>query len=82
MGQSGRYKQNQLPLRDMVAAMQGLAVGNGGVGAMDEGELECALAVLIHRKLIKGYLSHRPLVLVVSKTTPFPRICEVLGPRA
>ena len=81
MGQSGRYKQNQLPLPDMVAAMRGLAEARGGPPAMDEEELECALAVLIHKKLVKGYLSHRPLVLVVSKTSPFPRISEVMRPR-
>ena len=78
MGQSGRYKQNQLPLRDMVAAIQGLSNTRGGP-AMDEAELECALAVLIHKKLVKGYLSHRPLVLVVSKANPFPKISDVFG---
>jgi hypothetical protein len=46
---------------------------------IDEDELECLTAVLIHRKLIKGYISHRPLVLVVSKEKPFPRLSEVLG---
>jgi hypothetical protein len=34
-------------------------------------EVECILANLIHRKMIKGYLSHEPAFLVLSKTQPF-----------
>ena len=35
-------------------------------------ELECLLAVLIHRGLIKGFISHSPLYLVTAKTGAFP----------
>jgi hypothetical protein len=33
---------------------------------MDLDELECILANLIYRKLIKGYVSHKPPALVLS----------------
>ena len=39
---------------------------------MTEEELECLLAVLIHKKNIKGFISHTPLYLVVAKEKPFP----------
>lgn len=76
MNGSGRYKKNQLSLRDMAAAMQGTARVRGGP-AIDEEELECTLAVLIQRGYVKGYLSHKPLFLVLSNTKGFPRIAEV-----
>ena len=46
---------------------------------LDEEELECILAVLIQKKYIKGYISHRPLFLVCAKERekafpyPWPR---------
>ena len=36
-------------------------------------ELECELACLISKKLIKGYLSHGNKCMVVSRTNPFPK---------
>lgn len=45
---------------------------------IDEAELQCLIAVLIHRRFIRGYISHSPLVLVVSKDKPFPRIADVV----
>ncbi len=43
---------------------------------LDEEDLECILAVLIHRRFVKGYISHKPLVLVCAKERekafPFP----------
>lgn len=37
-------------------------------------ELECELACLISKKMIKGYLSHGNKCMVVSKTDPFPKL--------
>ncbi|KAG0663658.1 COP9 signalosome (CSN) subunit [Maudiozyma exigua] len=37
-------------------------------------ELECELACLISKKMIKGYLSHGNKCMVVSKTDPFPNL--------
>ena len=41
--------------------------------AMDMDEVECVLANLIYRKLVKGYISHKTKIVVVSRTDPFPR---------
>ncbi len=39
---------------------------------MDMDEVECIVANLIYRKYVKGYISHKNLVVVVSKTDAFP----------
>ena len=76
MNESGRYPaKNKLPLKDMAAAMQGMARSRGGT-AIDEEELECILAVLIQKGFVKGYLSHRPLFLVLSNKLPFPKLVD------
>ena len=38
---------------------------------LSEEELECLLAVLIHKRFIKGYISHSPLYLVIGKEKSF-----------
>jgi hypothetical protein len=35
-------------------------------------ELECLLAVLIYKSLIRGFISHSPLYLVTAKEKAFP----------
>ncbi|KAM9887631.1 hypothetical protein OXX79_013485, partial [Metschnikowia pulcherrima] len=37
-------------------------------------EVECVLANLIHKKWIKGYISHANRCIVLSKTDPFPKV--------
>jgi hypothetical protein len=76
MNESGRYAKNKLPLKDMAVAVQGVARSRGGP-AIDEEELECIIAVLIQKGYVKGYLSHRPLFLVLSNKMPFPKISDV-----
>ncbi len=39
---------------------------------MSTEDLECLLAVLIHKGLIKGFISHTPLYLVTAKEKAFP----------
>lgn len=71
-----------------IAALQGtvqiklplLQAGLRGVGCdMSMEEVECVAANLIHRKLIRGYLSHKPPVLVLAKTDAFKPLPEVLA---
>lgn len=40
--------------------------------AMDMDEVECIVANLIFRRYIKGYISHKNLVVVISKVDAFP----------
>jgi DNA-binding TFAR19-related protein (PDSD5 family) len=35
-------------------------------------QVECVLANLIYNGHVKGYISHKQRVLVLSKTNPFP----------
>ncbi|WPK27716.1 hypothetical protein PUMCH_005113 [Australozyma saopauloensis] len=44
------------------------------VESVDLGEIECLLANYIHKRQIKGYLSHGNGCIVFSKTEPFPKI--------
>ena len=39
---------------------------------MDMDEVECIVANLIFRRYIKGYISHKNLVVVISKVDAFP----------
>ena len=41
---------------------------------MDIDEVECVVANLIFRKLIKGYISHKSRVVVLAKNDPFPSL--------
>ena len=41
---------------------------------MDEDAIECAVANLIHKKYVKGYISHKSQTAVLSKLDPFPQI--------
>eukprot|EP01094_Clydonella_sp_ATCC50884_P014758 TRINITY_DN2529_c0_g2_i1.p1 TRINITY_DN2529_c0_g2~~TRINITY_DN2529_c0_g2_i1.p1 ORF type:complete len:253 (-),score=89.05 TRINITY_DN2529_c0_g2_i1:241-999(-) len=66
---------NKVRLQTMRAA-----VGAAGL-QLDGLEVECILATLIYRRLIKGYLHHERQVLVLSsKADPFPPLHLVLGP--
>lgn len=44
---------------------------------MELDEVECIVANLIYRKYIKGYLSHKSRVIVLSKAQPFPKLSTV-----
>jgi nuclear mRNA export protein PCID2/THP1 len=39
---------------------------------VDMDEVECIVANLIFRKYVKGYISHKSRVAVLSKVDPFP----------
>jgi hypothetical protein len=40
---------------------------------VDMSEIECILANLIYQGKIKGYISHKGGLLIVSKQDPFPK---------
>ncbi|KAK3282451.1 hypothetical protein CYMTET_9813 [Cymbomonas tetramitiformis] len=63
-------KAHQLPL-------ELLQVGLKCVGVeIDIEEVECILANLIHRKYVKGYISHTKKIAVLSKADAFPKLCN------
>ena len=37
-------------------------------------QVECIMAILINKSLVKGYFAHKSKVAVVSKQDPFPRL--------
>lgn len=37
-------------------------------------QVECIVAILIHKNLVKGYFSHKSKVVVLSKQDPFPKL--------
>ena len=58
----------QLPLKYFVKAL-------GWQGhATDMDEVECIVANMIYRGLVKGYVSHTSGVVVLSKKEPFPAL--------
>lgn len=59
-------KSTQLKLATFEAAFAWLGV------PIDKDEVECILANLIFKGLLKGYISHQKATLVLSKKDPFP----------
>ena len=51
----------------------------GAADDVDVDEVECLLANLIHRKLIRGYLAQKSRVLVLAKTNAFRPLPELLA---
>lgn len=37
-------------------------------------QVECIMAILIYKNLMKGYFAHKSKVVVLSKTDPFPKL--------
>ena len=59
-------KANQVPLSLLRTALAWCG------SDMDIDEVECVVANLIYRRFIKGYISHKSRVVVLSKTDAFP----------
>lgn len=37
-------------------------------------QVECIVAILIYKNLVKGYFAHKSKVVVLSKQDPFPKL--------
>ncbi|CAN1148067.1 Enhanced ethylene response protein 5 [Linum perenne] len=61
-------KAHQLKLEVIVKALKWLEI------EMDIDEVECIVAILIYKNLIKGYFAHKSKVVVLSKQDPFPKL--------
>jgi hypothetical protein len=62
---------HQIPLDNVVKTIRWMGMD------MDLDEVECVLANLIFRGIIKGYISHSKRILVLSKRDPFPKAAVV-----
>lgn len=60
------YNKPYIPLDQVITAFQWLDI------PIDHDEVECILANLIYRGIIRGYLAHTKRMLVLSKTNAFP----------
>lgn len=61
-------KAHQLKLEIIVKALKWLEMD------MDLDEVECIVAILIYKNLVKGYFAHKSKVVVLSKQDPFPKL--------
>ncbi|URE16342.1 PAM [Musa troglodytarum] len=61
-------KAHQVKLENIVKALKWLEID------MDIDEVECIVAILIYKNLIKGYIAHKSKVVVLSKQDPFPKL--------
>lgn len=61
-------KAHQVKLDIIVKALKWLQID------MDIDEVECIVAILIYKNLIKGYFAHKSKVVVLSKQDPFPKL--------
>lgn len=61
-------KAHQVKLDIIVKALKWLQID------MDVDEVECIVAILIYKNLIKGYFAHKSKVVVLSKQDPFPKL--------
>ncbi|KAK9830717.1 hypothetical protein WJX74_004036 [Apatococcus lobatus] len=68
INREGNEKGHLLPLGQLQKAIRWQQMD------MDEDDVECAVANLIHKKYVKGYISHKNQVLVLSKADPFPAV--------
>lgn len=68
VGGPGAQGAHQLPLSKVATALQWSCCPS------DPDAVECLVARLIYRRLIKGYIAHKAGVLVLSKTDPFPSL--------
>ncbi|KAJ7955880.1 Enhanced ethylene response protein 5 [Quillaja saponaria] len=61
-------KAHQVKLEVIVKALKWLDMD------MDADEVECIMAILIFKNLVKGYFAHKSKVVVLSKQDPFPKL--------
>lgn len=61
-------KAHQVKLDVIVKALRWLEMD------MDVDEVECIMAILIYKNLVKGYFAHKNKVVVLSKQDPFPKL--------
>ncbi|PON50453.1 PCI/PINT associated module [Parasponia andersonii] len=61
-------KAHQLKLEIIVKALKWFEMD------MDLDEVECIVAILIFKNLVKGYFAHKSKVVVLSKQDPFPKL--------
>ncbi|XP_026399358.1 enhanced ethylene response protein 5-like [Papaver somniferum] len=61
-------RAHQVKLDVVVKALKCLEI------EMDVDEVECIMAILIYKNLMKGYFAHKSKVVVLSKQDPFPRL--------
>ncbi|KAK8918253.1 hypothetical protein KSP39_PZI021111 [Platanthera zijinensis] len=61
-------KAHQIKLDVIVKALKWLEID------MDVDEVECMMAILIYKNLMKGYFAHKSKVVVLSKQEPFPKL--------
>ncbi|XP_028751374.1 enhanced ethylene response protein 5 [Neltuma alba] len=61
-------KAHQVKLEVIVKALRWLEMD------MDVDEVECIMAILIYKNLMKGYFAHKSKVVVLSKQDPFPKL--------
>ncbi|KAF8400984.1 hypothetical protein HHK36_014287 [Tetracentron sinense] len=61
-------KAHQVKLEVIVKALKWLEMD------MDVDEVECIVAILIYKNLVKGYFAHKSKVVVLSKQDPFPEL--------
>lgn len=61
-------KAHQMKLETIIKALKWLEMD------MDLDEVECIVAILIYKNLVKGYFAHKSKVVVLSKQDPFPKL--------
>ncbi|RZC81619.1 hypothetical protein C5167_044202 [Papaver somniferum] len=61
-------RAHQVKLDVVVKALKCLEI------EMDVDEVECIMAILIYKNLMKGYFAHKSKIVVLSKQDPFPRL--------
>lgn len=66
--QKDASRAHQVKMDIIVKALKWLEID------MDVEEVECIMAILIHKNLMKGYFSHKSKVVVLSKQDPFPKL--------
>ncbi|KAF1998606.1 hypothetical protein P154DRAFT_523882 [Amniculicola lignicola CBS 123094] len=67
-----RVRKSRIPIAQFAAALRMGMHGEGSGQVLDEDEVECMLANMIYKGLMKGYISREHAMVVLNKKGAFP----------
>ncbi|KAF2737117.1 hypothetical protein EJ04DRAFT_461589 [Polyplosphaeria fusca] len=70
--EADRIRKTRIPLAHFAAALKMNAGGEGRIQHLDDDEVECMVANMIYKGLMKGYISREHAMVVLNKKGAFP----------
>ncbi|KAF2112140.1 hypothetical protein BDV96DRAFT_614445 [Lophiotrema nucula] len=70
--EADRIRKSRIPLANFAAALRMGTAGEGSGQILEDDEVECMIANMIYKGLMKGYISREHAMVVVNKKGAFP----------